>query len=307
MRGFQRIRGSASALSVCSAPSVRSSPAAGLLSSELSAPSKTHIRSTRPTQAWQTSLQTQRRCLSTSSPRSEKNTSEAEIDETHDLVNSETEAQPRVKVEAVRGRYVRTDLIIPSRFKTIPGPNAIDDPEYVPAVNGEGLGEIGGIEGWWDRPNHWGESKNYIGFGPTEKVTDPVLLELITKRALVEYLLVRRYKKKGASVPSTWLNTPYGKKELLEAAQAELVIDCNGNANIKDTEASTKIWDGLIQALRDGKADAAKPHVPAISVEMAREWAKGSDASWKTSSLTKPALKFFVSDLHYDGCLTFGD
>ena len=283
---MQRLRGSASSLPTCSAPSVRTSPAAGLLKNELVASSSnTHNLSARRTHIWQSSLSTQRRCLSTSAPRLAK--SEVAIAET--LEYPEENEPAELKVE--------TDLAYPTELRVVPRADEVTDPSYVPAITADGLEEVGGLEGWWDNPEHWGPSKDYVGFAARDKVTDPAVLEVLTKQAVVEALALGD-NVKNSILKATRLMLDYGSKDMATLVGAEIVAGPDGTAALK-TEKHTRQMATFIrrteQAIRRAdEAQETSPEAYMPSPEEAREMVKAWGPSWKATQLRDPFVRFYT-------------
>ncbi|KAK5662318.1 hypothetical protein OQA88_8224 [Cercophora sp. LCS_1] len=287
MRGLQRLRGSASAFSTCSAPAIRTTPAASLVKSELA--TLTHLCSRR-TQAW-TGLRIQRRCLSATSSRFEKGTVLPVAEESRGVTEAEAEEEAEIE-EYENGRYeVETDLIAPPPRSVAPIPEQITDPNYVPAESGAGLEEVGGFEDWWDRPGHWGESKKYVGFGPQEKVTDRALLEVLTRRAVVEALVLKRYSENRIE-PSAALTVTRGEEELLNVVKAQIVAGPDGTAALQEGDYE-RIWGSLKEAREE--EDAYGSAAPEISAEAAKELVKSWDSEWKSVQVKDPVVKFYVA------------
>src|SRR6187399_2030977 len=107
MRRLQRLRGSASALSTCSALSIRTPPSTRLATS----PSpQIHTFAARPTRMWQSgaiSVSPQRRCLSTSVQRAEES----------GVIEPALDDEGPTEIE--------TDLVYPSDFRNVPRPDDV--------------------------------------------------------------------------------------------------------------------------------------------------------------------------------------
>ncbi|KAK0616763.1 hypothetical protein B0T14DRAFT_546876 [Immersiella caudata] len=276
MRRLQRLRGPASSLPTCSAPSIRTSPAAGLLKGELVASSsQAHNLSARRTHLWQSSLSTQRRCLSTSTPRLEKQTAVAEVPEF-------------LEEELAEVNEVQTDLVYPAEIKAVPRADDITDPTYVPATTAEGLEQVGGLDGWWDQPEHWGPSKQYVGFGAAEKVTDPSVLEVLTKQAIVEAIVMRSFVKDITK--ATALMADLGAEDQARLAGVEIVAGPDGTAVLKDEKDMGRI-QGLIRNA-GGRGDPDGHYRP--SPEEAKSMIKSWGSSWKSVELKDPFVRFYT-------------
>lgn len=208
-------------------------------------------------------------------------------------------------------------------------PDQITDAEYVPAMSAEGLEEVGGLDGWWDRPGTWGESKRYQGFGPREKVMDKSMLEVLTRQALIEAVILHQHKRPS----KVTLPGPEARREVL---LAEIIAGPEGEATIapevrkmvlalgrskvegsavvgeapaaeeqvaeeqvaEEQVAEEKITGAGLERedVEDVEDVVAEPAV--VSHELnpveARRLMKQWDSSWKKLTLENPVLKFWV-------------
>ncbi|KAL2759967.1 hypothetical protein ACRALDRAFT_1079118 [Sodiomyces alcalophilus JCM 7366] len=135
--------------------------------------------------------------------------------------------QPRRPPSRVRASYRRTRA--PTANEAAVG--------YSPALSAEGLEEVGGFEGWWDQPGHWGPESEYVGFAPSsaERVTDPHVLEVLLRQAVLEGLAVRRERETNRFVDD-W---PAPDRAALDRAMAlrlkvaeDGVVALRGNSNL---------------------------------------------------------------------------
>jgi hypothetical protein len=140
---------------------------------------------------------------------------------------------------------------------------------------------------WWEDPEHWSASKEYVGFGPQEKVTDPAVLEVLTRRAVVEALIYTRYAEKGCKNP---LREIGGREEMERALKVEVDVAEDGTATLK--KSFKPVWADLNRPTPEGK-----PVAPEISPADAQQLAKSWDPKWKTISLRDPVTKFAVRPL----------
>ncbi len=191
---------------------------------------------------------------------------------------------------------IETDIVYPGQITTAPRANQVDDPGYVPAETIEGLEEVGGLADWWENPEHWGSSKKYVGYGPVEnKVTDPAVLEVLAKAAVVEALVLKWLAEKGETDKPALIK---GKNALLELAKVEVVAAPNGEvalANEGDYESIWALWSNepfkVVSTFAGSEAAAEE----AISAEEARELVKSWGTSWKAARLDDVVVKFHVS------------
>lgn len=287
MRGLSRLRAPASALSssTCSLRTPLSSPAAAF-SSASSQYTTQHISATRA-RVWQNTLQTSpRRCLSTATPRCDKQTTDLSTPEAStDLLEDEF-----FDDELVEGSEFDTDLVYPRAAVEVPTAQEITDPDYVPAESGDGLEEVGGLVDWWERPGHWGESKKYVGFGPVEKVGDPAVLEVLARRAVIEALAIKQYSKKSAKdKTAAALQAVIGQEELSSIEEVELAPGENNTVAVKDQDDLKIVWSSLSKA-----APASAPSSPSISIHEARRLSRTWGNEWKAAVIQDPIVKFYV-------------
>ena len=287
MRGLSRLRAPASALSssTCSLRTPLSSPAAAF-SSASSQYTTQHISATRA-RVWQNTLQTSpRRCLSTATPRCDKQTTDLSTPEAStDLLEDEFYDD-----ELVEGSEFDTDLVYPRAAVVVPTAQEITDPDYVPAESGDGLEEVGGLVDWWERPGHWGESKKYVGFGPVEKVGDPAVLEVLARRAVIEALAIKQYSKKSAKdKTAAALQAVIGQEELSSIEEVELAPGENNTVAVKDQDDLKIVWSSLSKA-----APASAPSSPSISIHEARRLSRTWGNEWKAAVIQDPIVKFYV-------------
>lgn len=136
--------------------------------------------------------------------------------------------KPRRPASRVKASYRRTRA--PTENEAAVG--------YSPALNAEGLEEVGGYEGWWDQPGHWGPESEYVGFAPpsTERVTDPHVLEVLLRQAVLESLAVRREHAEAKRFVDDW---PAPDRAALDRAMAlrlkvtdDGVVALRGNSNL---------------------------------------------------------------------------
>jgi len=201
---------------------------------------------------------------------------------------SELEQTEFEETEYEGAPVVETDLVYPAEIVEAVPAEDITDVNYKPAENGLELEEVGGLSNWWEDPEHWGNSKNYVGFGPTEKVTDSVLLEFVVRRAVVEALALKNHAGSNKKVRDALLRSITGPAKLSELAGAEIVADADGNATLKDSEQVWTLW-------RNGKKDGEFTEGVGATVEEASALVESWGKEWKKIQLRDPVVKFFVS------------
>ncbi|KAL1858286.1 hypothetical protein VTK73DRAFT_7861 [Phialemonium thermophilum] len=203
---------------------------------------------------------------------------------------SEKEAAPDdlevLSAEEAEGEEfaIETDLKIPGELQVAPRPN--DLPDYVPAESAEDLEWVGGLENWWENDENWGRSKDFVGFGRTEPIVDPTVLEVLARRAVVEALAVRQVAGDQLLVAS-W-QPSRSRHQLLAALAIGVEVLPDGRAELKGNVAP------LVEALTsEAEPTDVEDWVPAA--DEALEFVKSWDRSWKEISLDDPRLKFAVT------------
>ncbi|KAK3375867.1 hypothetical protein B0T24DRAFT_526613 [Lasiosphaeria ovina] len=290
MRRLPRLGSSATvaALPTSSTACLRT-PAASLFKCGIALTSATQPHSVprQRHQVWANRFQTQRRCLS-SAPPPPASTPEKAVDGALDVL---AEA-PIAAAEA----QTATDLTIPRKQRTVPRPADIPDAEYVPAGSGLDLEEVGGLEGWWDNPAHWGPSKNYVGFGLQEKVMDSALLQVLARKALVEAIAL---KDKFESKIKNYRRvdpTPaeFRKAELIRISSKEILVAEDGSPTLAQHDVY-KALKALSHRLPVAEGEVLpKPVGPAMTPEEAKELLESWDRNWKAASIENPVLRFYL-------------
>lgn len=195
----------------------------------------------------------------------------------------------------------QTDLVYPARI-AVPTATTeeVTDPDYAPAESGDGLEQVGGLKDWWDRPGTWGESKSfkYVGFGPVEKVTDPSVLEVLTRWAVMEALAINKFAQSGASKEQVEaaLQAVVGRDQILAIGEEVELVPAGEDSTavgVKDEEDLTAVWKSLTKTSEESAPVVAA--APGISVQEAKELVKVWGSEWKKGVLNDPVVKFYVS------------
>ncbi|KAK0615612.1 ribosomal subunit 39S-domain-containing protein [Bombardia bombarda] len=286
MRRLPRISSSASAL----APSVStsSSSSASLRTATCIAPaSQTSQLSATRSQAWQSKLHAQRRCLSTTAPRRALETVSDTTDDSY-LLDEDN--------DRTRKPEIKTDLVYPRGIKAVPRDADITDPDYKPAESGELLEEVGGLANWWDDPSHWGSSNRYLGFGPREKVTDPAMLEVLARRAVIEALAIKQFADLRAHKLATFTPAVAKEQELL-ITEIRLVPGEDGAAVLKRQSDYTRVWAGVKKAgvVISEESEKTVSESSQLDITEARELVKRWNPRWKQALLKDLAVKFYAA------------
>ncbi|SPQ26722.1 df878db1-43fb-43c0-9089-fd467e82150e [Thermothielavioides terrestris] len=157
---------------------------------------------------------------------------------------------------------IPTQLVYPREVTTAPPASAVADPSYKPADTAEGLEEVGGLADWWDDPAHWGGEDGVGGFvrstvarfGPAERVSDPAVLEVLARRAIVEALVVARFAgpRKRHAVDRLFSHA-HALHGLGRIINAEIVAGEDGAATLKSEKDWQRVWDLLKAAVKKAR------------------------------------------------------
>ena len=292
MRGLQRLRGPASCLSKCTATAPRTTPLLRQLSTS-------------------TTLQQQQQHLSRPTPRRTRQLRQRNASTATTIPTESELAESELLAEEPAPFY--TDLVLPGERTEAAMPNQITDADYVPAVSAVGLEEVGGLDGWWDRPGNWGESKQYHGFGPREKVMDKSMLEVLTRQALIEAVILHQHKRPT----KVTLPGPEARRDVLLAEitagpdgeptlapEVRKMVLALGRSRAGDSAVASEkpaaeeqvAEEQVAEESLESKDIADEPAV--LSQELnpveARRLSKQWDSSWKSLKLENPVLKFWV-------------
>lgn len=191
------------------------------------------------------------------------------------------ESQTAAAAAAADPQMIETDLVLPPTERTkAPRPEELDESEYAAAASAAGLPVVGGLKGWFAQDDHWGPSKNFVGFASETKVTDSAQLELCVRRAVLEALAVRSAGVEGLLVESWRADGGWER-----ALGLGVKVDAEGNATVEGDAR------GVLEGLA-GDQGAREEMMPA---EQAREILQMTNKDWKQVSLQDSRLKFAVS------------
>ncbi|KAK8121183.1 hypothetical protein PG999_005303 [Apiospora kogelbergensis] len=204
-------------------------------------------------------------------------------------------AVPEVLEDAVEGTEVQEYDLHPAEPRVfVPPPrpsvaeraDTITDNLYTPASTAEGLESIGNLGNWWDDPEHWPETSDFVGFTPKQKVQEPVLIEAAVRRALTEALVVKQLGKDD-QLTGHWGMQDRAQHDAVLALG--LKVDSDGKATVTGNLQS--VAEGLVA--KDGEA-AVDSAFALPSAAEALAWKQQSDHSWKGASLLEARVKFAV-------------
>ncbi|KAI4176422.1 MAG: hypothetical protein LQ343_001162 [Gyalolechia ehrenbergii] len=104
--------------------------------------------------------------------------------------------------------------------------SVVDDPDYTPAVSGEGLEMIGGPTGWWEEA--WDEQHQYRGFMRSTPLNKGTEIWAAIERALVEAVTLaqgpRRLRRLVENRPRSLKVAPIGDFNLSQADNGEFTL-----------------------------------------------------------------------------------
>ncbi|KAL1897640.1 hypothetical protein Sste5346_003946 [Sporothrix stenoceras] len=186
---------------------------------------------------------------------------------------------------ALENQVDENGLAIPGPVQSAPLPGQIADSTYVPAESGDGLEEVGGLDGWWEDNQHWDQSLEFRGFGPRDRVTDPAVLEVLARQAVAEALAVQSQKNAELLTSTSWSRGSDGPAALA------LQFDVDASGSVTGVRGDVA---GVVSGLQaeDAAEDVATPAAEEAQALVA-SWAE--DASWKSISLHDVAVKFAIN------------
>ncbi|GAB1316139.1 Large ribosomal subunit protein mL50 [Madurella fahalii] len=157
-------------------------------------------------------------------------------------------------------------LAYPQSFTTAAPPSQIDDPSYKPAETAEGLEEVGGLADWWDQPAHWSHALVPTTFGraPADKVTDPFLLQVLARRAVVEALVAVRHGRADRKRLDRIFGRVPATRKLDKIVTKPLVAGEGGEVTLADKKDWVRVWDSLCGLEEMGRREQQK--------EVTRAW-----------------------------------
>ena len=169
----------------------------------------------------------------------------------------------------------RTEAIVEEEVKA-------SDSTYVPATDMSQLEEIATPQTWWDQPGHFGPESQYKGFGSTEKIADPALLEVYLRRAVVEAVALKQQGTLAEWATKRWAQ---GTREALDRTLAVGIRVQDGEATL-DGDVAPIVGNITSEA---GQAEATE----GPSADEAREMVKAWDPAWKNVEVDE-TVKFVV-------------
>lgn len=161
---------------------------------------------------------------------------------------------------------------------------------YVPATNIDELENIGGLQGWWDQPGHWGEESQYVGFSSrsiAEKIEDGNVCEALVRQALVEALVLAQLDREA--LKGKWV--PGNRKDFNRATAISLrAFGALGAVAEAQNDAAVKIARMVLSFDRPDNEGGE-----IISAKEAKALVDSWDPKWKAMPVRDPLVKFAVS------------
>ena len=224
----------------------------------------------------------------------------------------------------------RPSLVLPGQIKWATTAEAITSPNYEPATSGAGLPQIGGMSDWWDKPEHFrdgGKQFEYQGFAAQEKITDPRLLKVILRRALVEGLALKKFganPKNPASIAAVIGNGDHWERtvsvEMCRGEDGELALKNDSDLqkvwilmrNAAEKAEYTRMWTEEVKRLRKAKErkqakqlleegeklgyvfDSEEGSQVKLTVPYAVKLRQTWNNDWKEATIRDPVVKFYV-------------
>ncbi|PHH89342.1 hypothetical protein CDD83_6241 [Cordyceps sp. RAO-2017] len=207
-------------------------------------------------------------------------TQRPEVEEAHELPDEVIEPRPRTDRTPAAVRASR--LTLPPKRTEAETEKEVQasDPNYVPAIDVEGLETIDGLQTWWDQPGHWGEESEFRGFGSPEKATERAVVEVYLRRAVVEVLALQQTGEFSQWATRKWREG--GRAELDQALAVEIRVEA-GKATLGGDVTP------IVQSLT---AEPEETELPGkMALDEARETVKAWGSSWKELTLDD-AFKF---------------
>ncbi|KAK4187412.1 hypothetical protein QBC35DRAFT_410530 [Podospora australis] len=226
---------------------------------------------------------------------------------TPSLWQTQTRCLSSTNVRSARAKPGKNKLVVPQyHLQTAVPSTEVSDPEYKPAEDGLGLEEVGGLDGWWDDANHWNPDLTYTGYGPTEKVTDPAVLETVVRRAVVEALVLRRFAAGADKKIVNFIleSDTLPRKFLRKVLKTPLIASETDGAVTLEEEVHKRAWHLLrgfagtsfgVKGSQPESTEAEEGILSHFTSEEATALAKGWGHAWKKAKLKDDVVKFYAA------------
>ena len=171
----------------------------------------------------------------------------------------------------------------------------VADPTYAPATSADGLKTVGGVSNWWNKSEHWDPSGDFIGFKPKEKVTDPALIDVAVRRAVIEAFALREAGREDDLV-GVWPTT-LSKADTQALLAREVKTSENGAVTLGAAESAAVAeqlrWKDDVETT-ETTAEESSASPETLSAEEAAALALTWDRSWGSTSIADPRIRFAV-------------
>ncbi|KAI0844238.1 ribosomal subunit 39S-domain-containing protein [Daldinia vernicosa] len=167
----------------------------------------------------------------------------------------------------------------------------VSDSSYVPALTADGLETVGGLNNWWDQPEHW--TSDFVGFKPLNPVLDPAVLETSVRRAVVEAFALKQAGRED-ELTKAWPIA--GEDELHRLLSVEINVAKDGAVSLTgDVSAvvSSLVQRGEPPVMNESAEENTS--VPVLSAEEAQKYKDAWSHGWKAVPLSDPRIKFAIT------------
>ncbi|KAI2617846.1 ribosomal subunit 39S-domain-containing protein [Hypoxylon sp. NC1633] len=173
----------------------------------------------------------------------------------------------------------------------------VEDTSYMPALTSEGLATVGGLERWWEQPEHWSKSVRFTGFKPTRKVVHPALLEALIRRAVVEAFALRQAGREEELV-GAW---PTGG-DLQRLVYVGINVAGDGTVSLTGNVSSlldSLTWKDGVRVSEEStsgtSALGSTPRKRVLSVKLAQTYNGAAGNGWEAAPLPDLRIKFAIT------------
>ncbi|KAF6830402.1 hypothetical protein CMUS01_07766 [Colletotrichum musicola] len=190
----------------------------------------------------------------------------------------------------IRKQQPKARIVAAPQRKKAPTPEEAKELGYEPANTADGLEEIGGVEGWWDRPGNWHDVNKVPPFSlraPAERITDGETLGMLVRQAVFE-VLTRSSARRDVKNSGRWI-FDLGALEL--ARDMRVKIGEDGSPLLLDSQGKPARADLVRKA---GQPGHSRPVVSPKTVAKVLGNIPAED-QWKEVSLQDPLFRFAVA------------
>lgn len=188
----------------------------------------------------------------------------------------------------------------------------VADPTYTPASTSAGLKTVGGLKGWWDKPENWRAGGDFVGFRPRQKVTEPALLEAAVRRAVIEAFALRKAGREDELVAVWPVVLHKGEAQGVLAREVKGdgeggVLFARGDEDVEvvveglrwqedgmDVVVSKSGSESVGVEVSEGEGEKEKESGKELTAGEAAALSQSWDPSWKTIRLEDARIRFAV-------------